>query len=130
MVSFLKKEVDLLGATVASDAMVEVVPAPGVRLLGSDGIRTDWGSNGTLKIPLGALFAGQHREALVHVHVDPARFEGAQRAPLASASSSMIRSTAISSACRRPSPARARRATRRWSPSPRTRARRRSSPCR
>jgi Ca-activated chloride channel family protein len=84
MTAFLKKEVDLLGQTVASDALVEVVPAPGVRLLGSDGIRTDWTGNGALRIPLGALFAGQHREALVHVRVDPARFEGAERAPLAS----------------------------------------------
>jgi Ca-activated chloride channel family protein len=84
MVAFLRKEVDLLGATVASDAFVEVVAAPGVRLLGSDGIRTDWTGNGALRIPLGALYAGQHREALVHVRVDPPRFEGAERAPLAS----------------------------------------------
>jgi Ca-activated chloride channel homolog len=84
MVAFLKKEVDLLGSTIASDAFVEVVPAPGVRLLGSEGIRTDWQSSGALRIPLGALFAGQHREALVRVRLDPARFEGADRAPLAS----------------------------------------------
>jgi Ca-activated chloride channel family protein len=84
MTSFLKKEVDLLGQTVASDAFVEVVPAPGVRLVGADGIRTDWQSSGALRIPLGALFAGQHREALLRVRVDPARFEGAERAPLAS----------------------------------------------
>jgi Ca-activated chloride channel family protein len=84
MTAFLRKEVDLLGSTVASDAVVEIVPAPGVRLLGSDGVRADWQGNGALRIPLGALFAGQHREALVRVHVEPSRFEGVERAPLAS----------------------------------------------
>jgi Ca-activated chloride channel family protein len=84
MTAFLKKEVDLLTSTVASDAFVEVMPAPGVRLVGTDGIRTDWQSSGALRIPLGALYSGQHREALVKVRVDPSRFEGAAQKPLAS----------------------------------------------
>ncbi len=84
MSAFLKKEVELLTSTVASDAFVEVMPAPGVRLVGSDGVRTDWQSSGALRIPLGALYSGQHREALVKVRVDPARFEGAASKPLAS----------------------------------------------
>ncbi len=84
MTAFLRKEVELLTSTVASDAFVEVMPAPGVRLVGTDGIRTDWQPSGALRIPLGALYSGQHREALVKVRVDPARFEGAAQKPLAS----------------------------------------------
>lgn len=84
MASILKNEVDLLNATLASDSFVEVVPAPGVQLTGADGIRADWHDGGSLRIPLGALHAGQHREALVKVRiVDPAAFEGHTR-PLAS----------------------------------------------
>lgn len=84
MASILKNEVDLLNATLASDSFVEIVPAPGVQLAGADGIRADWHEGGSLRIPLGALHAGQHREALVKVRiVDPAAFEGHTR-PIAS----------------------------------------------
>jgi Ca-activated chloride channel family protein len=77
MAAILKGELDLLDATVASDAVLEVVPAAGVQLLGADGVRTEWGGSGTLRIPLGALHAGQHREALVRVRLtDPGVFEG------------------------------------------------------
>lgn len=80
MASILKGELDLLDATLASDSFVEVVPAPGVQLMGANGIRADWHEGGTLRIPLGALHAGQHREALVRVRiVDPAAFEGQTR---------------------------------------------------
>ncbi len=83
MAHILKGEVDLLNATLASDSFVEVVPAPGVQLLGADGVRADF-RDGTLRIPLGALHSGQHREALVRVRLtDPAAFEG-QTHPLAS----------------------------------------------
>jgi Ca-activated chloride channel family protein len=78
MASILKHEVDLLGATVASDAYVEIVPAPGVEITGTDGARPEWGSNGVLKLPLGTLFAGQHREALLRVRV-PGGATGVQR---------------------------------------------------
>lgn len=84
MASILKGEVDMLNATLASDSFVEIVPAPGVQLAGADGIRADWGEGGSLRIPLGALHAGQHREALVKVRiVDQAAFEGHTR-PIAS----------------------------------------------
>jgi Ca-activated chloride channel homolog len=84
MASILKGELDLLNATLASDSFVEIVPAPGVQLLGADGIRADWAESGSLRIPLGALHAGQHREALVRVRLtDPSTFEGQTR-PLAS----------------------------------------------
>ncbi len=72
MASILRREMDLLGSTVASDAFVEVVPAPGVELTPVEGVRTDW-SGGSLRIPLGALFGGQHREALFRVHLRDAR---------------------------------------------------------
>jgi Ca-activated chloride channel family protein len=81
MATILKGELDLLDATVASDAVLEVVPAPGVQLLGADGVRTEWGSANALRIPLGALHAGQHREALVRVRLtDPGMFEGKDHA--------------------------------------------------
>jgi Ca-activated chloride channel family protein len=77
MESILKAELDLLDATVASDAFVEVVPAPGVQLVGADGVRSDWTGGGALRIPLGALHGGQHREALVRVRItDPEAFQG------------------------------------------------------
>lgn len=84
MASILAGELDLLNQTLASGAFVEVVPAPGVELAGADGVRADFGGDGSLRIPLGALHAGQHREALVRVRlVDPAAFTGSSR-PLAS----------------------------------------------
>lgn len=80
MASILEGELRLLDATLASDSFVEIVPAPGVQLLGADGIRADWHDGGALRIPLGALHAGQHREALVRVRItDPATFEGQAR---------------------------------------------------
>jgi len=89
MTAMLKHEVDLLESTVASDAFVEIVPAPGVQIVGADGIRADRGEDGSLKIPLGALFGGQHKEALVRVRVNgadaaPASAAGAQERPFAS----------------------------------------------
>jgi Ca-activated chloride channel homolog len=80
MATILKNEADLFNATLASDSFVEIVPAPGVQVLGADGIRADWHEGGTLRIPIGALHAGQHREALVRVRLtDPMSFEGQKR---------------------------------------------------
>ncbi|MFO0762750.1 MAG: VWA domain-containing protein [Byssovorax sp.] len=69
MSAMLEKEIGLLQATAATDAFIEVVPAPGVQLLGADGIRTEWGTAGAMRIPLGTMFGGQHREALLRVRV-------------------------------------------------------------
>jgi Ca-activated chloride channel family protein len=81
----IEDELALLGDTVASDAFVEVVPAPGVRLAGADGVSFNWAEAGSMRIPLGALHAGQHREALVRVRVDPSSFgRSADARPLAS----------------------------------------------
>lgn len=79
MAGILRNELALLDATLASDAFVEVVPAPGVQVLGADGLRAEL-RDGGLRIPLGALHAGQHREALVRVRIsDPGAFEGHTR---------------------------------------------------
>lgn len=85
MATVMKGEIDMLNNTLASEAFMEVVPAPGVQLLGADGsnlaqwVPTAEGQN-ALRIPLGALTAGQHREALVKVRIqDPEAFEGHAR---------------------------------------------------
>ncbi|HEY1958506.1 MAG TPA: VWA domain-containing protein [Polyangiaceae bacterium] len=69
MVSLLQHELDLLRSTVATHAFVEVLPAPGVDLVSVEGCRSERGENGSLKLPLGALFSGQHREALLRVRI-------------------------------------------------------------
>ena len=76
----LRDELALLTSAVASDAYVEVIPAPGVqveRIFGVGGwhgeaTASSDGGTPTLRIPLGSLFAGQHREALVRVRFDSA----------------------------------------------------------
>jgi Ca-activated chloride channel homolog len=85
MASTLSSELALLDATLANDAIVEVVPAPGIELAGVDGVRSEWGEHRSLRIPLGALHAGQHREALVRVRIsDPELFRGGKSRALAS----------------------------------------------
>jgi len=69
MVSLLTHELELLQSTVATDAFVEIVPAPGVELVAVDGARSERGEGGALRVPLGVLFSGQHREALVRVRL-------------------------------------------------------------
>jgi Ca-activated chloride channel family protein len=70
MAAMLKREVDLLTSTVASDAFVELVAAPGVTFTSTEGARGEWISAGTsMKIPLGTIFAGQHREVLIRARV-------------------------------------------------------------
>lgn len=79
MSGILRNELALLDATLASEASLEIVAAPGVQVIGADGIRAEF-HDGGLRIPLGSLHGGQHREALVRVRiVDPAAFEGHSR---------------------------------------------------
>jgi len=81
MARIMAGELKLLDATLASESFVEVIPAPGVVVSGAEGIAVERTSGGGLRIPLGALHAGQHREALVRVRiVDPGAFEGHSRA--------------------------------------------------
>lgn len=70
LASILEKEMGLLQATAAADAFVEIVPAPGVQILGVNGARADFRSDGGVKVPLGAMFGGQHREMLVQVRLN------------------------------------------------------------
>lgn len=69
LASILEREIGLLQTTAATAAVVEVVPAPGVVILGADGLRMDRVGN-AVQIPLGTMYAGQHREMLLKVRVD------------------------------------------------------------
>jgi len=63
-------EMGLLKSTRAADAKVAIVPAPGVQLLGVEGATGRWQSGGTLEVPLGAMFGGQHKEFIVRARLD------------------------------------------------------------
>jgi Ca-activated chloride channel family protein len=78
MESILARELDLLESTMATDAVVEIVPAPGVQLLGVEGARADREGE-ALRVPLGSMFGGQHRELAVRVRVtSPGEANGAR----------------------------------------------------
>lgn len=79
--AMLESEIGLLQSTAATNAVLEVVPAPGVQILGVDGLRTEWGPSGALRFQLGTMFGGQHREMAIRVRVT-AQVDGAH--PLAS----------------------------------------------
>jgi Ca-activated chloride channel family protein len=79
--AMLESELGLLQATAATNAVLEVVPAPGVQILGVDGLRTEWGPSGALRFQLGTMFGGQHREMAIRVRVT-AQVDGTH--PLAS----------------------------------------------
>jgi Ca-activated chloride channel family protein len=72
MQAILDREIGLLQATAATNAVVEVVPAPGVQITGADAVRLDWGPNGAVRVQLGTMFGGQHREMLLRVRVSAA----------------------------------------------------------
>ncbi|MFW5921273.1 MAG: vWA domain-containing protein, partial [Polyangiales bacterium] len=79
MAQILEEELHLLAQTVATDAYIEVVPAPGVRILEG----TTMGSeveNGRLRVNLGSVHAGQRREVLFRAKVDTDRPGGRQLA--------------------------------------------------
>ncbi|AKT41579.1 vWA domain-containing protein [Chondromyces crocatus] len=76
MPEILSKELALLQGTAATDAFVEIVPAPGVELLGVQGARVERASDGAIRVRLGTMFAGQHREMLVRARLQ-APSEGA-----------------------------------------------------
>lgn len=64
----IQSEVALLQSTRAANAKVAIVAAPGVQILGAEGARGNF-VDGNLQVPLGALFAGQHREFIVRVRM-------------------------------------------------------------
>jgi Ca-activated chloride channel family protein len=69
MSSIVETELALLQSTVATGASVEIVPAPGIQLVGVSGVRTEWAGGGALRVPIGAIFGGQRRELLVRFRV-------------------------------------------------------------
>jgi Ca-activated chloride channel homolog len=73
MARIIEQELRYLQVTVATAAYVEIVPAPGVSIEGVPGVHSAWGPSGTLRVPLGALTAGQERELLVRLRVRPGR---------------------------------------------------------
>src|SRR5262249_43164601 len=75
--AMLERELSLLQATAATDAFVEIVPAPSLQLLGAEAVRADRGDDGSLRVPLGTMFGGQHRELLLRARVT-ASAEGTQ----------------------------------------------------
>jgi Ca-activated chloride channel family protein len=78
MTAILDREIGLLQSTAATGAFVEVMPAPGVDILSADGIRFDRQANGSVHIPLGTMFGGQHREMALRVRVHAANGEGSR----------------------------------------------------
>lgn len=72
MAQILEREVNLLANTIATDAIIEITPAPGVRIL--EGITTGAVLDGQrLRVPLGSVYAGQQREILFRAQVDTSR---------------------------------------------------------
>jgi Ca-activated chloride channel family protein len=69
MAQILEQEVLLLASTVATDAYIEIIPAPGVVIL--EGVTLGAQVNGNrMRVPLGNVFAQQRREVLFRARVD------------------------------------------------------------
>ncbi|MCC6214253.1 MAG: VWA domain-containing protein [Polyangiaceae bacterium] len=66
--SVVTEELRVLERTIAADAYVELVPAPGVHVEGVIGARAQRSGAGW-RVPLGALYAGQSRELSVRVRL-------------------------------------------------------------
>ncbi len=69
MASILEQELNLMSRSVALNASIEIVPAPGVTILqgATTGTVID---GGQLRFPVGAVYAGQRREVLFRARVD------------------------------------------------------------
>ncbi len=72
MAIILQQELELLQQTVATNAVIEIVPANGVQILGVDSIGGAI-ENGRLRVPVGTVYAGQEREVLFRAHIDTSR---------------------------------------------------------
>lgn len=71
MASILEQEVQRLAQTVATNAVIEVIPAQGVTLIEADTMGAQI-RNGHLVIPVGALYGGQRREVLFRARLSTA----------------------------------------------------------
>lgn len=76
MAVILHDELELLGHTVATNAVLEFAPAPGV-VLEPVGVAHARRDGMAYAVPLGSLYGAQHREVLFRVRA-PLRAEGAQ----------------------------------------------------
>lgn len=69
----LGTEIGLLKSTRATNTRVSVVPAPGVQIVSVEGARGTFQSCGMgacpVDVPLGSMFAGQHKEFIVRVRL-------------------------------------------------------------
>lgn len=65
----IDSELALLKSTRAANAKVAIVPAPGVQLVGVEGARGVSAQGGAFEVPLGSMFAGQHREFVVRARL-------------------------------------------------------------
>ncbi len=72
LAAILEGEVQLLARTVATNAVIEIHPAPGVTILEPMTPGASVQGN-VLRVPLGTVFAGQHRDVLFKARVDTAR---------------------------------------------------------
>lgn len=72
MARILEQEINLLANTVATNAYIEIVPAPGVTIL--EGLSQGATLNqGRLRVPVGSVFAGQRRDVLFRARVNTQR---------------------------------------------------------
>ncbi len=76
MPSIIRNEMALLDKTVATNAFVELVPAPGVELTGTSNNAWAQRSGRGIRVPLGTVFAGQRRELLVRYRLSEATAGG------------------------------------------------------
>ena len=69
MANILAQELDYMNRTVATGAVLEIVPVAGVQILGAEGIEVRHQGNRVI-LPLGALYSRQRREVLLRVQAD------------------------------------------------------------
>jgi Ca-activated chloride channel family protein len=72
MATILEQELDLLAQTLATNTIIEIVPANGVRILDVESIGATL-EGGRVRVPIGALHAGQRREVLLRAEIDTER---------------------------------------------------------
>ena len=71
MAAILQDELQMLSRTVATNAVIEFVPAEGVTVEPTDQLRLDR-SGDRVRIPVGSLYSAQHREVLLRARVSGA----------------------------------------------------------
>ncbi|MBC7173005.1 MAG: VWA domain-containing protein, partial [Polyangiaceae bacterium] len=72
LAQILEQEVHLLASTVATNAYIEIIPAPGVVIIEGVSLGAELQGN-RLRVPLGNVFAQQRREILFRARVDTSR---------------------------------------------------------